>query len=117
MTDCVNEGGVTCQGMSSKTHEEIVIKLTKIEVGQEHLFNGLVSLNAAVSKISVQEERQITMQLRLDAAWNRLDALKTAHDKCPVENVKTQVGWIWVFLSGLGLGLAMLFISSLLQGK
>jgi len=97
--------------MSSKAHEEIVVKLTRIEVGQEHLCAGLAELNKAVSKISVQEERQVTMQTRLDAAWIKIDALKTAHDRCPVENLKTQVNWIWVFLSGLALGLTSLFIN------
>ena len=102
-------------GMSLQAHEEIVVKLTKIEVGQEHLCAGLAALNKAVAKISVQEERQTTMQVKLDAACIKIEGLKSAYDRCPISNLKTQVGWIWVFLSSLGVGLALLFFKSLVM--
>lgn len=106
----------TCLGISSKTHEEIVVKLSKIETGQEYLLRGFEELNKGLAKISVQEERQINMQTRLDAAWVKIDMMKSSHDKCPIDNLKTQVNWIWVFLSGLALGLTMMFIHGVVTG-
>lgn len=108
-------GGDRCLGMSSKTHEEIVTKLARIEAGQEHLSIGLIELNKAIAKVQVQEERQVTMKSRIDAAWVKLDTLKEAHDKCQIQNIKTQVGWIWVFLSSLALGLTLMFVGGLVN--
>ena len=105
----------TCMGISSKTHEEIVIKLSKIETGQEYLLRGFQELNKGLAKISVQEERQINMQNRLDAAWLKIDTIKSGHDKCPIDNLKTQVNWMWVFLSSLALGLTMMFVHGVVK--
>jgi hypothetical protein len=116
MADESNCENKQCLGMSSKTHEDIVIKLTRIESGQHHLFESLSSINKAIAKISVQEERIITLKARVDAAWLKIDTMKEAHDKCPIKNLQTQVGWIWIFLSGLALGLALMFIGGLVGG-
>lgn len=106
----------TCVGMPSQAHQDIVVKLSKIEAGQEYLCRNISEMNKALAKISVQEERQINMQASLDAAWIKIDALRTGHDRCPIANLKTQVNWIWVFLSGLALGLTMLFVTGVVKG-
>lgn len=115
MEECSSDKNHGCVGFSSKTHEEIVIKLTRIEAGQKHLCQIIDGLNKAMAKVSVQEERQINFQSRLDAAWNKIDVLKETHDKCPICNLQTQVGWIWVFLSSLALGLTMLFVTGVIN--
>lgn len=111
------QAGGACLGMTSRTHEEIVIKLTRIEVGQQHLFNSMSDLNKAIAKISVHDERIITQKARLDAAWIKLDLLKEAHDKCAIKGLQAQVTWIWVFLSSLGVGLAVLFLKLMFTGR
>lgn len=105
------EENTRCTGsMPSKAHEEIVIKLARIEEGQKFLCDGLQNINVAINRIAVQEERQVTLQSQVEAAWKKIDRLKEAQDKCPIQNLCTQVHWVWVFLSGCAVGLVLLFI-------
>ena len=108
-----------CVGMASKTHEEIVIKLARIEagqlhitqnleVGQQHITRSLAELSKALTKISIQEERQVQQKAKIDAAWVKIDTLKEAHDRCPIKNIKAQLNWLWLFLSSLAVSLVIL---------
>ena len=95
--------------------DEIIERLARIEAGQEHLSNSMKDLQLSLCKVTVQEEKQIQLRIEVDAMWKKVDGLSREHDRCPIGNLKTQVGWIWVFLSGLALGLAMLAINRLVQ--
>lgn len=87
---------------------EVVERLARIEAGQKLLCIGMQDLQKAIAKLDVQEERQINMKSRLDAAWIKLDILKEDHDKCPatsrIEHLTKQINWLWVLFTGIGLG-------------
>ena len=96
--------------------DEILERLARIEAGQEHLVQAMRLLQVSFDKVAVQETKQIQLRLEVDAMWRKVDKLTSQQDKCPITNLKTQVGWIWVFLSSLALGLVMMFINRLSGG-
>lgn len=95
--------------------DEIIERLARIEAGQEYLGKTMGLIQMSLGKVTVQEEKQIQLRLEVDAMWRKVDKLTREQDRCPINNLRTQVGWIWVFLSGLALGLAMLAINRLVQ--
>lgn len=98
--------------------DDNIQRLTRIEAGQGFLCESmkelqwtLKELQLATLKVAAQEERQVQLRIEVDALWKKVDRLNECQSKCPIQNLKTQVGWIWVFLSGLALGLTMLFVT------
>ncbi len=103
--------------------DDNVQRLTRIEAGQgflcdsmKDLQQGMRELQLAMLKVTAQEEKQLQLRIEVDAIWKKLDKLVDCQSRCPINNLKTQVGWIWVFLSGLALGLTMLFITRITSG-
>jgi hypothetical protein len=100
--------------------DDNIARLSRIEAGQGYICQSMKDLQQsmkdiqlALLKVSAQEERQTQLRIEVDALWKKTDKIWEAQNRCPIYNLRTQVGWIWVFLSGLALGLTMLFISKL----
>jgi hypothetical protein len=103
------------------SNDDSIQRLTRIETGQGFLHDSMKDLQQSMKdlqlatlRVTTQEERQLQLRIEVDAIWKRVDALKECQGHCPIDNLKTQVGWIWVFLSGLALALTVLFINRVL---
>ena len=112
---------VPCDCLSGGDFEmadDNIQRLTRIEAGQGFLCDSMKELQwsmkelqLAMLKVAAQEERQVQLRIEVDALWKTVDKVKECQSRCPIESLKTQVGLIWVFLSGLALGLSMMFIT------
>ena len=103
--------------------DDNIARLSRIEAGQGYicqsmkdLQQSMKDLQLALLKVSAQEEKQIQLRIEVDVLWKKIDKVWEVQNKCPIHNLRTQVGWIWVFLSGLALGLTMLFITRITPG-
>jgi hypothetical protein len=103
--------------------DDNIARLSRIEAGQGYicqsmkdLQQSMKDLQLALLKVSAQEEKQIQLRIEVDVLWKKIDKVWEYQNKCPIDNLKTQVGWIWVFLSSLALGLTMLFITRITPG-
>jgi hypothetical protein len=106
------------QGMKNnmsgdKMANEVIERLARIEAGQDFLCQSIKELHVAFCKVSIQEEKQVQLRTEVNAIWKKLDHVAKEQDKCPITNLKTQVGWIWIFLSSLALLLTGLFINQI----
>jgi hypothetical protein len=96
------------------SENEIIERLARIEAGQDFLCQSMKELQFALLKVSIQEEKQTQLRIEVDALWKKVDKIGEAQNKCPIRNLQTQVSWMWVFLSGLLLGLTMLFVNQVI---
>lgn len=95
--------------------DEIIERLARIEAGQDFLCQAMKDLQVALCKVSIQEEKQIQLRLEVNAMWKKIDLVEKEQDKCPINNLRTQVNWIWVFLTSLALLLTGLFINQVVM--
>lgn len=89
---------------------DIIERLARIEAGQDHLCRAINTLRDAMTRVSVQEEKQTQLRIEIDAMKIKAERLCSNQNQCLIGTVHLQVKWIWKMIIILAVGLAALWI-------
>lgn len=95
--------------------DEILQRLTRIEAGQQFLCKSMKDIQKALCMASIQEEKTQQLRVEVDAMWKKVDRIGDQQKTCPIISVQGQVNKLWIFLSGLAGGLALLFLNTIIK--
>ena len=92
---------------------DIIERLARIEAGQDHLCRAINTLRDAMTRVSVQEEKQTQLRIEIDAMKIKAEKLCSNQNQCLIQTVHLQVKWIWKMIILLAAGLVILWILKL----